>query len=647
MNNDITLKIVLLFVIALTAVALLSLIFLVFKNLFRLYVENRNRVLGYRFRTKVVAIFVVIVLIPTVMLFFVASGLITTYIDHWLSPNIKEPVELSFEIAKTLYEREMQRTLQEARRALRGQKIPETFKVRRLYKLPENASETLKEAFMGKEGVEVITTGEGDIIRAVVPIKRGKKVRGVLIVEEILPLSIVSQAEQIRTSYQHYISLYRVKLPLKLNYILALGFFTLLIIFTALWASIKISKWISDPVQRLAHATEAVAKGDLNIKIDLKRDDEFGLLVNSFNKMVEELKESKKSLEEAYIESDRRRACLENMLEGINSGVVSVDSRGRVLTVNHAAMRILGIKEEDVINGSYEVLLKNVDSEELKDFIKNIRIREFTTVTREFKVKINGKGVILRTFITQLRDRENKPIGLLVVFDDITELLKAKQALMWQEVARNIAHEIKNPLTPIKLSTERLLKKWHQGDKDFGRVLDGSAKTIIREVEALQKLVNDFSRFGKLPDIKKVSVNLSSLLREVMSLYSNFEDKIVLKIDDNLPEVEVDREQFKRAIINLIDNAISATKDGGKIIVEAKADPKSNRFFIEVADTGVGIDEKTKEKLFLPYFSTKKEGTGLGLAIVHRIVTEHGGSITVSDNIPKGSRFILELPIRG
>jgi len=641
------LKILITFAFTLTVIAFFTLMFFVFKNLFALYIEKRHKIIGYRFKRKIVAIFVVMVSIPTVLLFLVASGLLKTYIDRWFSPQIKEPIELSFQIAKTLYERERERTLLEAKRILKGEKTLKGFTVKRLYKIPDNASETIKEGFEGIEGTEVLTTKKADIIRAVVPIKKGSKIIGIIIVEQKLPMSIVKKAEKIKTSYQQYMTFYRWRLPLKLNYFIALGFFTLLIIFMALWASFKVSRWITDPVQKLANATEAIAKGNLDVRVDLQRDDEIGLLVNSFNKMVSELKESKEALEKAYVESDRRRVYLENIITGINSGVIYMNEKGKIVTINPSAVKMLKVADKEVLNQSYETLLKNVKSDELKNFIKDLRIHEIKSINKDFKVIIEGKAVDMRVFIRQLRDRDEKTIGLLVVFDDITEILKAKQALMWKEVARKLAHEIKNPLTPIKLSTERLLRKWHQSDVDFGKILETSAKTIIREVEGLQKLINNFSKFGRLPDIKKAPTDLKTLINEVLTLYLHIQEKILLDIKPPLPKVEVDRQQLKRAIINLIDNAVSATKDEGEITLKVSAKPDINKVYIKIADTGIGIKDEMKEKLFFPYFSTKKNGTGLGLAIVHRIITEHGGSITVSDNSPKGTVFHIELPIRG
>lgn len=636
-------RIILLLLFNFVVIALLTLIFFVFKNLVKVYLEKRQKVIGYKFRTKIVAIFTIIVLIPSVLLFFVSSGLINRYIDRWLNPQIKVPIENALFLARALYDRERERTLMEAQRIAKGRTPSPQFKIKWLKRLPEQYTETLKSAFEGKEGTEVISRPAGDIIRAVKPIIKNKKVLKVLVVEEVLPLDIVQKAEQIRTDYENYISLYKWRFPLKANYLLALGFFTLLVIFMALWVALRISRWITEPIQRLAFATEEVGKGNLHISLNIQRDDEIGLLVESFNRMVNDLRESKESLQNAYLESDRRRICFESIVENIDSGVISINENQEILTINTAACSILNVRPEDVIGRSYTVLLDVMASEELKDFIKKIDLKDFSSTSRQLKVTINGRTRTLKITITQIKDAQGRSLGLLAVFEDITELLKAQQALAWQEVARRIAHEIKNPLTPIKLSTERILKKWKEGSHDLDRVLETATRTIIREVEELQRLVNEFSRLGRMPRPTPSPCNVNDIIKEVISLYVNVNKKIILS-SDNVPAMNIDREQFKRALINLIDNAITATRDGGSINIKVSFDPQREMVVLKVSDTGVGMDEEVKDKLFLPYFSTKKEGTGLGLAIVHKIIKDHGGEIRVEDNLPRGTVFTIELP---
>jgi two-component system nitrogen regulation sensor histidine kinase NtrY len=276
--------------------------------------------------------------------------------------------------------------------------------------------------------------------------------------------------------------------------------------------------------------------------------------------------------------------------------------------------------------------------------------REFRPIVKEIKAIIGERKVILKVFITSLKDSQ-KYIGLLVVFDDLTEIInseiKAQKALTWQEIARRVAHEIKNPLTPIKLSTERMLKKWEHRDADFDQVFHRSAKTIVKEVDSLRRLVDEFSRFGKMPEINKTPTQIPIIIDEVVNLYKGYKGvEINVSKPDNSPMVELDGEQFRRVIINIFDNAIQAMANSGRIYVTLKFDIPSNWAYIEIADNGPGIRDEDKDKLLLPYFSTKKNGTGLGLAIANRIIAEHRGYIRVRDNEPNGTVFTIDIPIK-
>jgi two-component system nitrogen regulation sensor histidine kinase NtrY len=362
--------------------------------------------------------------------------------------------------------------------------------------------------------------------------------------------------------------------------------------------------------------------------------------------MVKELREGKESLQRAWAESDRRRLIIEIILENINSGVIYLNAPGEILAINSAACRILGVSSGEILDKNYSVLLTMLRSEELKETVKNIRVNEFKGLEREIRVTVGDRRVLLRIFITTLMDGHNF-LGTLVVFDDLTEIVRAQKALAWQEVARRIAHEIKNPLTPIKLSTDHMIKKWQNKDEDFGQVFDRSTKTIIKEVESLKRLVNEFSRFGKMPEIHKTPVLISHIIEGAVNLYRDYKElEIIIGKVENEPVVEADAEQFKRVIINILDNAIQAMQNKGKIVIDIRHDIALNRLFIDIADDGPGIREEDREKLFLPYFSTKRDGTGLGLAIASRVVAEHRGYIRVKDNKPAGTIFTIELPVK-
>ncbi len=422
----------------------------------------------------------------------------------------------------------------------------------------------------------------------------------------------------------------------KTNYLYFLGFLSLIIIFLALWASMKISQEITNPLRELVHATNRVAKGDLKVKILTKSSDEIGLLVNSFNQMIEKL-------DKAYIQLSERNILLERILSNIISGVIFVTTEGIILTINKAGEKILQLDKNDIENKPYDNLLNFIESDELKEFIKRISNERIYEIERDLNVKIRGQNKIIKARIVSLREsEEDRASGIMVVFDDITDIVKAQQALAWEEVARRLAHEIKNPLTPIKLATERLIKKWKNRDEDFDRIFQKSTQTIISEVESLKNLIDAFQRFGKLPEIKKDNLNPLRLIEEVVELYRGYRDiKINVITLTESRDVLLDYQEFKRVLINIIDNAIKAMNGKGEITISVKL---NNNLYIEISDTGPGVEDEIKEKLFLPYFSRSKEGTGLGLAIARKIVTEHGGKIYVRDNKPSGTVFIIEVP---
>jgi two-component system nitrogen regulation sensor histidine kinase NtrY len=645
-SADMTTRILLIGLLTINFLALLTLMFFVVKNLFRLYMERQHKVLGYRFRTKLMTIFVILTLIPSAFLFVAASGLATNYINRIFSPQMKEPFNKSVELARAFYDLERERVMKTAKAEVESQKSEvrgqNDLSIRRYITPPPDATDIIKDAFYGKEGTEVISRESGDIIRAAVP---DRLKGGVVVVELVLPQTFSEKTEKIQNLYEDYLKLESFKEPLRLNYILILGFLTLMIVFTGLWVSLKISQGITIPIQSLAMATEKVASGDLNVRVDVKSEDEVGLLINSFNQMVKQLKEGKDSLEKAYMESDRRRLYLENILENINSGVIFLDNTGRILTINKAACSILNVKQEDIIGKNYKEFISVLHSEDLSTMIMDIEGKEIREIKKEVKVNIDGKILTLMVYISGIRESYTSgAVGMLVVFDDLTDIIKAQKVMTWQEVARRMAHEIKNPLTPIKLSTERLIKKWQQKDEDFDAVFEKSTKTIIAEVESLKRLVDVFSRYGRMPEVNKSPANLTGLIDDVVSLYKGFKDlEINVTVQDEIPMVSVDAEQFKRVLINITDNAIKAMNTTGAIDISVKMD--ENKVIIDIADTGPGINDEEKERLFIPYFSKRKDGTGLGLAIAHKIVSDHGGRILVRDNNPKGSIFTVEIPI--
>jgi two-component system nitrogen regulation sensor histidine kinase NtrY len=634
-------KLILLLPLNLTIIALLTLIFFVGKSLVKLYFERKQKIRGYKFKTKLVVILVVLTLIPACFLFILTSGLITNYIDKWFAPQISKPLESSIEIAKSFYDFERQKALDYAKSLSADRTITNTdnYTVKHLSKIPDDATETIKAGFEGKSGTEIISRRDRDIVRAVVPEHREGELKGVIVVESYIPMHIKRNTENIKEAYESYLALESWKVPIKIKYLLTIGFLTLIVVFMALWVALRISQGITGPIQNLAQATEQVAAGNLNIKVELNRDDEIGYLVNSFNDMVRKLKEGKEKLQSAYL-------YIKNILDNINSGVIMLDTSGNISMINGAACRILNVKPEDVVNKSYKELISRINSTELHNLVNSIEGRVFKPVRKQVKAILGDRRATLLVFITSLKDSQ-KYIGLLVVFEDITDVLEVQRALTWQDIARRIAHEIKNPLTPIKLSTERMIKKWENKDADFDHAFQRSAKTIVKEVESLKRLVDAFTRFGKMPEIIKKPIDISHMIDEIINLYKEYKDiEIKVSIPENPPVMELDEEQFRRVMINIIDNAIQAMTNSGKINVTFDFDTSANKTYINISDNGPGIRDEDKDRLFQPYFSTKKDGTGLGLAIANRIISEHGGYIRMKDNIPRGTVFAIELPIK-
>jgi two-component system nitrogen regulation sensor histidine kinase NtrY len=483
------------------------------------------------------------------------------------------------------------------------------------------------------------------VLKAAAPVIHGDKVVEVVVAETLLDAKLVEKIDSIIDAYNtDYKQIENQQKSIQILYFLVLAVITMLIIYLSIWISIRIARSITVPITTLASAANAVAKGDMNVKIEMARKDEVGVLIDSFNAMVNELREGKLSLEQAYREADRGRLSLTAILQNINTGVIFLDNKRNILTANAAACSILSLEIHDIIGQDYRKILSKIESEELHDLIRRINETKFDYIEQEIIGLIDKKLMTIRIQIMALKDSQHISMGILVVFDDLTEIVKAQRALAWQEVARRIAHEIKNPLTPIKLSTERLIRKKEQQAPDFDNVFNRATKTIIKEVESLKNLVNEFARFGTMPAVHKQPGNINLLIEAALELYNDYKGVHFEKLFETVPELSFDHEQFKRMIINLIDNAIHAKAE--RIELATSFNPQFESVSIEVRDNGVGVKDEDKSKLFLPYFSTKKSGTGLGLAIVDKVVSEHRGYMRVKDNEPRGTIFAIELPIK-
>src|SRR3989441_1002377 len=428
---------------------------------------------------------------------------------------------------------------------------------------------------------------------------------------------------------------------------------TLIVVFSFVWFGFYLARGITGPIAELAEGTREVAAGNLAYKVHARADDEIGVLVQSFNRMTDDLSESKRRLEEAYLdlqdkhtELEDRRRYMETVLEAITTGVVSLDPQNRITTVNRAAATMFGLNEHTMVGRSIDQVFAGPDLREVVALAQRIQRGRAATVEQALQLRRNGARVSLLASGTTLRGTEGEYAGMVIVFDDLTELLKAQRLAAWREVAQRIAHEIKNPLTPIQLSAQRLRRRLARNPGDE-QLITECTETIIQEVDGLKRLVDEFSRFARMPVLTPRPTDLKSLVDAVAGLYRESHPalRLTTRYRDDLPLLEVDPDHIKRAMLNLVDNAAEAVGGTGEVDIEALHLPEAGRVQVIVSDTGPGISAEDKDKLFMPYFSTKTNGMGLGLPIVHEIVTEHGGTIRVEDNQPKGSRFVMELPV--
>ncbi|WP_141267084.1 ATP-binding protein [Thermodesulfovibrio sp. Kuro-1] len=615
-------------------ISIITLGFFVIRSIFRLYLEKHREVPGYRFRIKIVTIFVGLVLIPSALLFIAFSGVLESSIERIFSKSNREVISKTIDTVKSFYDFEKARLLKFAEDFNEGKikGLPDGISVERLKNPQEDMPESIRDAFQGKKSTQVISSSDGDVIIAALPEKQG-----VIVLKMSIPSYVTKKVEEVKAYHEEYLKMGSFRKAVKSNYFMFLGFLSLIIIFLALWASLKISQEITNPLKELVQATQRVAEGDLKVKILTKSSDEIGILVNSFNEMISKL-------DKAYVELSERHILLERIFSNITSGIIFVGDSGKIFKINKAGEEILQISAEKLQGRHYSEILEFVESDELKEFIKKLSQERIYEISKDLNIKIKGRNKMIKARIVSLREfEESEATGILVLFDDITDIVKAQQAVAWEEVARRLAHEIKNPLTPIKLATERLVKKWKNKDEEFDKVFEKSTQRIISEVESLKNLIDAFQKLGKLPEIKKEPVNPVDLIQDVIELYKGYKDvKINFISDGEIKPVLLDYQEFKRVLINIIDNAIKAMNAKGEITISVKL---NNSLQIEIADTGPGVDDEIKEKLFLPYFSKTKEGTGLGLTIARKIITEHDGRIFVMDNKPSGTIFKIEVPL--
>jgi two-component system, NtrC family, nitrogen regulation sensor histidine kinase NtrY len=676
---------------------LVALVFVLARNIIKLIVERRRALPFARFRAKLVAVLLGMTLIPSILVLLVGSELIRNSTDRWFNAPMDEVLSSANRIAADYYAERQRLALEQATRTAQAlatmdlaradlpaiQRVVATDVTQGRIRLVEvfrtvpgatpgvlplldvvsptlppgasrDSAERLALRVVRGTGdpmlLEPLGAG-GELIRAAAPVRAGNgPITGVVVASDYLTGELAMRSRRMTAAYEDYRQLRVLKTPLFGVYVSFFLMVTLLILVGATWMGLYLAKRITRPVQMLSAAAREIGAGHLDHRVERETADEFGALVEAFNSMAEELAGSRRKLERSAIDLERktqeaegRRRYTETILERIATGVVTLDAGGAIATVNAAAARLLGLGPDTAGQQAADVFAR----EDLAPLAGVLRIASGAGAPpQEVALLREGRDLHLAVVATPLPGDGTAPAGRVLVFDDVTPLIRSQKVAAWREVARRLAHEIKNPLTPIQLSAERLRRHFGDAPAPTLAFVDECTSTIVAEVESLKGLVDEFSQFARMPAPKAVPTALHPLLDETLALYDGLFAEVTFerRYGTGVPLVRMDPEQIRRVVINLVDNAVEAMERRGRIVVETSLDPANALVRIVIADDGPGIPAVDRDKLFLPYFSTKRRGSGLGLAIVRRIIAEHGGSIEVTDNTPRGTRFTIELP---
>ncbi|MBI2962516.1 MAG: HAMP domain-containing protein [Deltaproteobacteria bacterium] len=671
--------------INLNVLLLVVFVFLVGRNLVKLMLERRQRIPGSHLRTRLVVAFVGLSLVPAVLLFIASTNFMDNSIEKWFDEQVERSLEGSHEVVQAFYQTTAQSMRTRAREiaadvAVRGLMAPErgaeltryaearraeaglgavaVFSPQRdlravafsaaagsITVAPEGAA--FRELLEGEEITRIEPLGGGDIVRGAAPIVVQGSVVGAVVVDQYVPVSLAQRSEGIERSFREYRELKILKQPIKNTYLLTLTLITLVVVFAATWYGLSLAKGITVPIQQLAEGTREVAHGNWDVRIPGAGGDEIGTLVSAFNQMTGDLKKFNAELEE-------RRRHMETVLANIRAGVVSVSPAGTITTWNAAAERLLGISARQTRGRTASEVLAGPALEPVRSMLDELLATGVSQSERQVEVVHSDDAFTLLAAAAPLREpaaSPEAPTGAVLFFEDITQILKVQRMEAWREVAQRIAHEIKNPLTPIQLSAQRLQKRYAHILRE--EVFEECTRTIVKQVEDLKTLVNEFSSFARLPTGHHRPEDLNALVEEAVVLFreGHREIRFDVRTDPAVPALLLDREGIKRALINMLDNAVAACGNGrgsaAKIEITTAYLESLDLVRLELADNGSGMTPEVKARLFEPYFSTKKHGTGLGLAIVSAIFSDHHAFIRVRDNEPKGSRFVVEFPVRG
>ncbi len=668
----------------LNIILLLLLVFLVTRNIAKLIIERRRRVPGSHLRSRTVMAFVAIALFPAVVMLLVSLEFMTNTIDSWFTREVDSALRGAWQVAQVYYGHTADDAVRHARalaeeiaqvgglRAGGDERVEKLVsehqkqyglgtvqvfnaKGRQVLALLNRAvptgvslnprDELLAEALAGRPATGVESLAAGDIIRGGAPIlSQAGEVIGAVVVDYFVEPSARQWNEEILGAFREYRRLKLNRRPFKNLYVLTMVLASLVVVFSATWLGMYLARGITEPLGTLVGATRRVAQGDWNVELPSGGGDEIGTLVEAFRSMTRQLRES-------HAQLDDRRRYIENVLENVDAGVVSVDTDGTITTVNPAARRLLSLPTPPPVGSPAAEVLAQAGYEAAAQLLEDLAAGRAASGVRRNVSNRSGDRILLVT-ATRLETGDGRGSGVVLFFEDVSRIAEMQRTEAWKEVARRIAHEIKNPLTPIQLSAQRLNRRLRDRfEGDDAVLFDECTTTIVKEVEQLRDLVNEFSRFARQPAGEKRRGDLNRLVAETMPLYQQARADVSVRFEPapDLPEITVNGDAVKRALVNLLDNAMAAVADagGGEVVVSTRFDEKLSRVVLEVRDDGPGVPAEHRARLFEPYFSTKPEGTGLGLAIVASVAAQHQAFVRFRENVPRGSRFLIEFPLPG
>lgn len=664
----------------------LTFLFILIRNILKMYYEKNQGGAGHSFKNRLVFFFIAFSIVPTLLLFYFATDVISQSIEQWFKTPIENIMKNVDDIKTNYYSKinedlehfsgiiadmiQQKRMYTEENKSFLQNRLKEKMleyklDVVNIYKnkneifaifnpripMQEYKNLPLNIVYSGLGGAgftKIDTLKNGELIRNGVAfdIEQGDKM--LIITGKYFPESYTRSLNILAAMVNKHSQMRVLRDPVKNTYMLLFLFITILIIFSASWLGFYLAKGITVPIEKLISATAEIAKGNLDVRIDYAAKDEFNTLINEFNRMAFDLKENRDKLNRRTIELRHRRSIIETIMKNITSGVMALNSKGEIIALNPEAARMLSLDVEVVSRKNFANVISETIYQDIHALISKAFETRFKLIEKEIDVKLQGRVINLAVKITQLRNPiNNRFSGLLVVFTDLTELIKAQRLLVWREVAKRIAHEIKNPLTPIQISSQRILRSLDQPPDKFRAIVEDSMHIISQEFDSIKKLAEEFANFARLPEIKFTQGDINEILEKMLAVYTSIYQNIQFKVklDVALPSlVKLDVEQIKRVFVNILDNALEVIGKEGEIEISTRYNGESKFISIEFADNGPGISDEDKQKVFLPYFSKKSSGTGLGLAIAHNIIEEHNGLISVIDNQPRGARFIIELP---